>query len=706
MLNIRKSDIVTSLVLLLVLAVMFIPIPTALLDMLLVINVAIGILMMVYIISIKDPLEFSSFPSVLLMVTLMRLSVNVSSTRSILLNAFAGNVIESFGSFVAGGNYLVGLVIFTIIVVINFKVITKGSGRVAEVAARFTLDALPGKQMSIDADLNQGIIDEKEAVLRREKLVQETDFYGAMDGASKFVSGDAIAGLIIIVINILAGFAIGMTQKGMSAGEALSRYTILTIGDGLVSQIPALVISTAAGVLVTRATSDGDLGSNVKAQLFCRPRPLMLTGSMLIAAGLVPGLPFLPFFTIGGVFAGMGYAIGVRQKRAEAEAAQPAKSSGGKLDAGSAGKKAAPAQIGEPTAKAYKEVLQVAALELRIGFGLVGLVDRQQGGNLIDRIGNVRNQVAEEMGIVIPPVNVQDDMSLSSGDYRVYVRGLEIARYNISPNCLLAIDPGGGRELEGFRETKDPSFGFRAWWVPENRRSAVEARGFTLVDAASVITTHLATLVRSHAAQLLSRQNVSELIEQVKDQNKAVVEELIPNKLEIGPVHRVLQELLKEQVSIRDLPVILETLSDSAGQTKDVGLLTELCRSSLGGTITQPYLSPEGTLKAIGLHPDLERLLKESGSSIGATTSLRMDPETARSVLDYLAEAVGKARRAGIEPVLIASPAVRRMARQLAQCEIKELPVLSLGEVPEWVNVDIINMLPIPRPREPEMASA
>lgn len=696
--NVRKSDIVTSLVLLLVLAVMFIPIPAALLDMLLVLNVAIGILMMVYIISIKDPLEFSSFPSVLLMVTLMRLSVNVSSTRQILLNAFAGNVIEAFGSFVAGGNYLVGLVIFSIIVVINFKVITKGSGRIAEVAARFTLDALPGKQMSIDADLNQGIIDEKEAIRRREKLVQETDFYGAMDGASKFVSGDAIAGLIIIAINIIAGFAIGMTQKGMGAGEALSRYTILTIGDGLVSQIPALVISTAAGVLVTRATSDGDLGTNVKSQLFYRPRPLMMTGTMLIATGLVPGLPFLPFATIGIVSAGMGYAISTRQKREEAAAAQPAKSAGGKLDTGSVGKKSpAPAQLGEPTAKAYKEVLRVAAMELRIGFGLVGLVDRQQGGNLIDRIGNVRNQVAEELGIVIPPVNVQDDMGLSSGEYRVFVRGLEVARYTISTGCMLAIDPDGKTALDGFRKTTDPSFGFSAWWVPENRRTVAEARGLTLVDPASVITTHLATVVRSHAAELLSRQNVSELVEQVKEHNKAVVEELIPNKLEIGQVHRVLQELLKERVSVRDLPTILETLADSSAQTKDIGLLTELCRSALGGTITQPYLSPEGTLKAIGLHPDLEKLLKESGSAIGAMTALRMDPEVARAVLDNMAVAVGAARRSGSEPVLIASPSVRRLARQLAQCELKELPVLSLGEVPEWVNVDIVNMIPLPR---------
>ncbi len=695
--NIQKSDIITSLVLLLVLAVMFIPIPTPLLDMLLVVNIAVSILMMVYIISIKDPLEFSSFPTVLLMVTLMRLSVNVSSTRQILLNAFAGDVIESFGDFVAGGNYLVGLVIFTIIVVINFKVITKGSGRIAEVAARFTLDALPGKQMSIDADLNQGVIDEKQAVARRENLMKETDFYGAMDGASKFVSGDAMAGLIIIVINIIAGFAIGMTQKGMGAGEALSRYTILTIGDGLVSQIPALVISTGAGVLVTRAASDGDLGEDVRSQLFCRPRPLMLTGAMLSAAGLVPGLPFFPFILVGGVTAGMGYAVGAKQKREEAAETKTPHISAGKL-AGAAAKlpPAAAAKPVEPTAKAYKEILSVAAMELKIGFGLVRLVDHQQGGNLIERIGNVRHQVAEELGIVVPPVNVQDDMSLGSNEYRVFVRGLEVARYTLVSGCLLAIDPSGENQFDGFRKTVDPSFGFSAWWVPEARRGVAEAKGLTLVDAASVVTTHLSTLVRQHAADLLGRQDVSDLVEQIKLRHKAVVEELIPNKLEVGSVHRVLQELLKEQVSIRDLPVILETLADNAAQTKDIGLLTELCRHALGGTITQPYLTPDGMLKAIGLHPDLEQLLRESGSTIGATTSLRMDPERARIALDHIAAAVGSAREAGSEPVLIASPAVRRLAKQLAQCEMKSLPVLSLGEVPDWVNVDVINMIPAP----------
>ncbi len=707
MLNIRKSDVVTSLVLLLVLAVMFIPIPTVMLDMLLVINIAVSILMMVYIISIKDPLEFSSFPTVLLMVTLMRLSVNVSSTRQILINAFAGDVIEAFGDFVVGGNYLVGLVIFSIIVIINFKVITKGSGRIAEVAARFTLDSLPGKQMSIDADLNQGIITEKEAVFRREKLVKESDFYGAMDGASKFVSGDAIAGLIIIALNILAGFAVGMSQKGMSAGDALSRYTILTIGDGLVSQIPALVISTAAGVLVTRATSDGDLGSEVKGQLFCRPRPLMLTGGMLTAAGFVPGLPFFPFVLVGGVSAGMGYALIKKEERVKASPLAESKAPAGQLDDGTprGGTEAALQPI-EPTAKAFKEILSVSPMELKIGFGLVTLVDRSKGGHLIDRIGNVRQQVAEEMGVVIPPVNVQDDMSLSSNAYRVLVRGLEVARYTVLPGSLLAIDPANEADMEGFQQTQDPSFGFNAYWVPETRRSVAEAYGLTLVDPASVITTHLATLVRAHASDLLGRQDVSELIDQVKDSHKAVVEELIPNKLEIGSVHRVLQELLKEQVSIRDLPIILETLADNSTQTKDIGLLTELCRNALGGTITQPYLNPEGSLKAIGLHPDLEQLLKESGSSIGSTTTLRMDPELARKVLDNMVLAVTTAREAGVEPVIIASPAVRRFARQLAQCEMKNLPVLSLGEVPEWADVDIINMIPAPPVVHQEMVSA
>ncbi len=698
MLKVRTTDISMSAALLLVLAVMFIPIPTFLVDLLLVINIAVGVLMMVYIISIKDPLEFSSFPTVLLMVTLLRLAVNVSTTRQILLNAFAGDVIESFGAFVVGGNYLVGLVIFAIIVIINFKVITKGSGRIAEVAARFTLDSLPGKQMSIDADLNQGVINEREAVDRRENLTKETDFYGAMDGASKFVSGDASAGLIITALNILAGFGVGVLQKGMTAGEALSRYAILTIGDGLVSQIPALVISTAAGILVTRAASDGDLGEDVCNQLFNRPRPLIMTGAMLMIAGLVPGLPFFPFFMTGALSAGSGYFLHTRDakeaKKVEADRQIPA----GKLDAAlpAPADRAAANKPMEPTVKAYKDALSVSELELKIGFGLISLVDRQQGGHLVDRIGNVRNQLVEELGVVMPRVSVQDDVTLKSNEYRVLLRGLEISRSQVMPGQFLAIDPSGYLSLDDVPETVDPSFGFKAYWVPAVRRSSVESRGFTLVDPGGVVTTHLATLVRQNAAGLLTRQDVSELIEQVKEHSPAVVGELIPNKIEIGTIHRILQELLKERVSIRDLTVVLETLADHAGQTKDVGLLTELSRNALGGTITQGHLAPDGTLKAVGIHPNLEQLLKESGESIGSTTVLRMDPALARQVLDSIGVILAQSREAGIEPVLLTSPPIRRLARQLAQCEFKDLAVLSLGEVPAWVNVDVVNMVPPP----------
>lgn len=700
MIKIKKSDIVMATLLMLILAVMFVPIPPMLLDLLLVLNIAVAVLMLVFIISIKDPLEFSSFPTVLLMVTLMRLAVNVSSTRQILLNAFAGDVIEAFGDFVVGGNYLVGLVIFGILVIINFKVITKGSSRVAEVAARFTLDAMPGKQMSIDADLNQGIITEKQAMARRAKLVAETDFYGSMDGASKFVSGDATAGLIIIALNILAGFVVGMTQKGMGASEALTRYTILTIGDGLVSQIPALIISTGAGVLVTRATSNGDLGTELGQQLLFRPRPMMITGSMMIAAGLVPGLPTLPFLSLGITALVFGYVIRNHVPSDDEDASAPASTMKKALESGAAGgasgQQRLPAKPPEPTAKAYKDILSLSALELQIGFGLISLVDREQGGRLVERISNVRTQIAEEMGFVMPPVNVHDNMALRSNDYRILIRGIEVARYSVIPGFLLAIDPSGELAMDGVQQTVDPSFGFKAYWVSESRRSSVEARGFTVVDPSGVITTHIATLVKQSAHELLARQDVSELIEQVKEAHSAVVEELIPKKLEVGAIHRVLQELLKEQVSIRDLPTILETLADHSTQTKDTGLLNELCRHSIGGTITQPYLMHDGSLKAIGLHPDLEELLKSSGIAMGATTSLRMDPVVAREVLDSIAVAVDHARMAGAEPVMLASPAVRRLLRQLVQCEMKNLPVLSLSEVPARVNVDIVNMIPAP----------
>ncbi len=700
--KIRQADVTMAGAIILILGTLLVPVPTPMLDILLALMVGLSILIIVFVIELKDPLEFSSFPSVLLLITLFRLSLNVATTRQILLNAFGGRVIQAFGDFVVGGNYVVGIVIFSILVVINFMVITKGAGRIAEVAARFTLDAMPGKQMSIDADLNQGLIDEKEALRRRRKLTEEADFYGAMDGASKFVRGDAVAGLIITVINISAGFAIGMLQKQMTAPEALGRYTILTIGDGLVQQIPALIISTAAGVLVTRAASDNNLGTQVGQQLFAGPKQLIITGSLLGVIALVPGLPFLPFIALGSSIGGLGYAL---RKKALAPAGQSPKTPEPEPAAGAGGGgKVAGRKKGEAlpgSTAALKSVLTVSPMDLEIGFGLVPLVDRNQGGRLIERIGNVRNQMAEELGIVLPPVNVRDNVNLKNTEYCIRIRGLEAARGAVRLGSLLAIDPSSEVKLEGYAPVREPAFGFLAYWIPETKRELVESKGLTVVDCSSVITTHLAAVVKRFAADILTRQDVHELIDQLKESNPAVVQELIPNKMSVGVVHRVLQGLLREKVAIRDLAFILETLSDNAGRTQEVPLLVELCRRALGGHIVRDYLAPDGTLKAVGIHPDLETLLRKATHKEGAAVGmLALEPSVAQNVLNSIRLELESSRKKGVDPVLLCSPAVRPALRQLIQHDFRDTAVLSFMEVPDSIQVDMLSMITAPKGAE------
>jgi flagellar biosynthesis protein FlhA len=701
----RQTDLIMAGALMLVLAVLLIPIPTPLLDVLLVLSIGSSILVLVFVIELKDPLEFSSFPSVLLLLTLFRLSLNVATTRQVLLNAFGGEVIEAFGDFVIGGNYVVGIVIFFILMVINFMVITKGSGRIAEVSARFTLDAMPGKQMSIDADLNQGLIDEHEAIERRKKLTKEADFYGAMDGASKFVRGDAVAGLIIVIINITAGFAIGMLQKDMTAVESLARYTILTVGDGLVASIPCLIISTAAGILVTRAAAEEDLGTDVARQLFVRPKQLMITGGILSLISLVPGLPFLPFIILGGSVGSVGWTMSRKQLAAPppgtpgADGKQTLEGKAGGEPKKLADKNKAP----EPppsSAAGLKNVLAVSPMDLEIGFGLVPLVDRNQGGKLIDRIGMVRTQIAEELGMVLPPVNVRDNVNLKNTEYCIKIRGLEVARGSVRPGSLMAIDPSGEMKLEGYVAVREPAFGFQAYWIPEAKRDLVESKGLTVVDCSSVVTTHLAAIVKRFAADIITRQDVNDLIDQIKQTHTAVVAELIPNKMTIGGVHRVLQGLLRERVSIRDLAIILETLSDNAGRTQDVGLLVEQCRRSLGGHICREYVSPDGTLKSLGLHPNLESLIRKATHKEGGAA---MSPAMAHEMLESIRSALDASRRRGIEPVLLCSPVIRPQVRQLTQHEFRDTPVISFAEVPDSIQMDMISMIPAPKGAEAEV---
>jgi flagellar biosynthesis protein FlhA len=693
MFKFRQTDVVVALALVMVLAVLILPIPPPLLDIMLVLGVAMGALVLFITLQISNPLQLSSFPSLLLLLTLFRLSLNVATTRQILLNGYAGQVIQSFGDFVIGGNYVVGVVIFLILVLVNFMVITKGSGRIAEVAARFTLDAMPGKQMSIDADLNAGLIDEKQALKRREDLSNEADFYGAMDGASKFVRGDAVAGLVITAINILGGFAIGMMQLEMTAGDALRTYTVLTVGDGLVSQIPALIISTSAGMLVTRAASDQSMGEELKAQLFLRPKPLLTTGGMLGAMALVPGLPGLPFFAMGALMGGLGYALRNQGAEEEEDSGEETMVDGVKALPGQSAKGLPPASD--------RGIPEVSAMDVEIGFGLVPIVDRGQGGKLLDRIVTIRQQLAEELGFILPPVNVHDNMRLRNNEYAIRVRGLEVARGVVQPGNWLAVDPSGAVKFEGGAPVKEPTFGFKAWWISNAQREAAEAKGLTVVDATDVLTTHLTETAKGQAADLLTRQDVSEMLDRVKRKHESVVQELVPGRLSIGIVHRVLQNLLRERVSIRDLPLILETLSDHAARTQDPVLLCELCRRALGPHISFQYMEAGAKLPAIALHPEVENLLRESvHRENGDLGVLALPPELNRALLESIGRQVMAARKDNRQPVIVCLPTLRRHVRRLLEPQPTDLPVLSFAEIPDNIEIDILGLVSIPMPKE------
>ncbi len=687
----RQTDVYMAIALVLILAVLLVPVAPVLLDGLLALSIGLGLLVLLLTTQVRDPLHFSAFPSLLLMLTLFRLALNVATTRQILLNAYAGRIIQAFGQFVVGGNHIVGAVIFLILTTINFVVITRGAQRIAEVAARFTLDSMPGKQMSIDADLNAGLIDEKTAMRRREELNLEADFFGAMDGASRFVRGDAIAGLVITVINVVGGFGIGVGQRGMTSADALSTYTLLTIGDGLVAQIPALVISTAAAMLVTRAASNETLGGEVERQVFLRADPLMLTGGILCAMALAPGLPTLPFLTLGGAVAGTGYWLR-RSGRDRPFEGTPCATGAAPAEAG---EKPRPASMLLP--RSVTSIPPVSPLDLEIGFGLVPLVDARQGGRLIERIGHIRTQLAEELGFLLPAVNVRDNIRLKNTDYAILIRGIEVARGSVRPGLWLAIRPRGAPPLEGHVAVKEPAFGCEAYWIPADQRDAAERKGLTVVDAATAITTHLAEVAKQHAADLLTRQNVSDMLEALKESHAAVIQELLPNRLSIGVIHRVLQRLLRERVSIRDLPSLLECLADQASRTQDPGMLAEFCRKALGAQLTAGYVADDGSLAAVGLHPDTEAELKKAirreANELG---TLLLEPAAARRLLTAVREAVERARERHPNPLLLCGPLVRSHLRQLIEHELPSTPVFSFAEVPETVTVNLLEIVQVP----------
>ena len=663
--------------------VILIPLPTGVLDVLLVANITLSAVVLLTVMYMGGPLEFSSFPSLLLSLTLVRLVLNTASTRLILTNgdqgtSAAGRVIEEFAAFVASGSLVVGLIIFLIITVIQFVVITKGATRIAEVAARFTLDAMPGKQMAIDADLSAGLIDEKEARRRRENISQEADFYGAMDGASKFVRGDAIAGIIITLVNILGGIAVGALQKGMPIGQCLEVFTKLSIGDGLVTQIPAFLVSIAAGMLITRSNAKTNMGEELLGQVASRPIALLLAGGFLMVLMLTP-LPKIPLFMMAAGVGGAGYLLSGRARKQE-EASVKAKT----------------AKPKEP--EKIESLLAVDVLELEVGYGLIRLVDRKQGGDLLDRITNIRRQIALELGIIVPPIRIRDNVQLEPNQYVIKLRGATLARAELMPGYLLAIDSGAVSQPLAGIETKEPAFGLPAQWIVERERSTAEQRNYTVVEPTSVLATHLTEILRANAAELLTRQDVGRLVDNLKERSPKLVDEVIPEQLKLGEVQTVLQNLLRERVPVRDLETILETLGDWTGRTKDPEVLSEYVRNALARTICEQHRDANNTIHGVTLDPAVEDTVNahvertERGSYLTLPPALTNKIVTAiRLELDGAATKIG-----GRPPVLLASPQVRQWIRRLIETSLPHVAVLGYNEIVRGVNVRTHSMVTVP----------
>lgn len=666
----KNTDLLIAIGLLVTLSVMIIPLPAVILDMALTMSLALSLMVLLVAVYTKRSLDFTSFPSLLLLTTLFRLSLNVATTRLILTHghegtAAAGAVISAFGNFVVGNNYVIGFIVFLILNVINFIVITKGSGRVAEVAARFTLDAMPGKQMAIDADLNSGLITEVEARKRRKEIEQEADFYGAMDGASKFVRGDAIAGIIITVINILGGLMIGVLQRDLDLMTAAKNYTMLTIGDGLLSQIPALIISTAAGMIVTRSSStDENMGHEVAKQLLVSPRAIAISGTVLGLLAIVPGLPTTPFLTMGLMLGGLAWVVHRYQEEAAADEKR-------KVEAATLG----------PKKENIEGMLPLDMIELEVGYGLINIVESDKSGDLLERIASIRKQFALDLGIVVPSIHIRDNLQLGPGEYRVLIKGNRVGGGVLRPEAMLAMDPGNVVERVEGAPTKEPAFGLDALWISPSRKEEAEMAGYTVVDLPTVMATHLTEIVRAHSHELLGRQEASALIENFKKTHPKVVEELIPDLLSLGSVVRVMQNLLREQVSVRDLLTIFETLADEASKTKDIEVLTEAVRRGLARGITAKYAGEQGDIPVMTLHPHVEEMVANSLLQTEQGVQLVMDPHTASSLITRIASVVeGHPEIAG-QPILLTSPTSRRHIHKLTSRFIPQLVVLSHNEL-------------------------
>ena len=678
----QRSDIMASLGLIGILLLMIIPLPPLILDLCLALNITIAILILIISLYTEKAVEFSIFPSVLLVTTLFRLSLNVASTRLILLHGnegmdAAGSVIEAFGQFVVGGSYVVGLVIFVILVIINFIVITKGAGRIAEVAARFTLDAMPGKQMAIDADLNAGLIDETTARKRREDIANEANFHGAMDGASKFVRGDAIAGIIITLINIGAGFIIGVLQKGMPLADAAKNYTILTVGDGLVSQVPALIISTAAGMLVTRSAGRNDFGAEMKTQFTRYSKALWVVAVILLGFALIPGLPFLPFLVLSGILAYTAF----------------------RLDKAEAAKRLEEAVVERPQPvvkpdQDYEKMLNVDLIELEVGYGLIPFVDAAQDGELLTRIQSIRKQFALTSGFIVPPVHIKDNLQLNPNQYTISLKGVVIATAEMMPGYYMAMDPGMVTETIKGLPTREPAFDLPAIWITEDKRERAQIAGYTVVDCITVMATHISEVIKKHAHELLGRQETQTLIDNLSKTYPKLVEELVPHVLNLSNVMRVLQNLLRENVSIRDLRSILETMADYAHMTQDTDILTEYVRHALSRSLTAALLQNDNTLLVLTMDRKVEETIQTAIQHRERGSYLALDPKTAQKILDslntLLSSAVGMQ-----QPVLLVLPQIRPHVRRLTERYFPNLMVLSHNEITSQIRIQSIGTVTI-----------
>ncbi len=675
-----NTELMVASGLVLVLMVMVVPLPAFMLDLLLATNIAISLGVLLTAFYAVRPLEFAVFPGLLLLTTLFRLSLNVASTRLILSKGDAGALITAFGNFVVSGNYVVGGIIFLVLVLINFIVITKGSGRIAEVAARFTLDALPGKQMAIDADLNAGLVDERTAIRRREEVTREADFYGAMDGASKFVRGDAIAGLIITAINVVGGLIIGVAQRGMDFGNAAEAYTLLSIGDGLVSQIPALLISTAAGIIVSRASGDSNIAADFQGQLFKKPHPILITGGFLALLGIVPGLPIVPFWILaaGTIMLGRNRIQVQEKERKQLVAAAEADT------------------VEEEVKDTPADLLLVDPLELDIGYALISIVDPGQKGDLLERVKMLRQQLALELGIVIPPVRIRDNVSLGSNQYVIKMRGNPIAEGEVMPGYHLALLPEDMDSPPAGIRVEDPTFGLPAVWIAERNLDEAERHGLTVVEAPAVITTHLLEVLRKVAYRLLDRQEVKKLVDKVKENSPALIEELVPNQLPLGAIQKVFKRLLKERIPIRDLVTILETLADQAPHTKNVDVLTEYVRASLAQTITRQFAGPDDVVHVFVLDPQLEQhLLERAEAGELNPNTLGMLPDRAEAIIKEVDRLAKRLIGSGRAPVLLTSPVLRPTMFNFIAPMVSDIAVLSYNDLVPEAEVDVVDQVVI-----------